>query len=97
MNTSKRHALLFCKPDCGPCTQTKEFRDDLFTEHPKLKELLTTFEVKEDSIWRETYTLNKFPTLLIVDGSGEEKDRIVGGKKIREYASATLPTLLEGK
>lgn len=90
MQTSKPFALLFCKENCHPCAATKAYRDAILTEAPQLGEFLSTLTVTADSQWRQTYSLNKFPTLIVVDDKGAEIERVVGGKNIRHILRGVL-------
>lgn len=93
MKTSKPFALLFTKEGCPPCASTKAYRDELLLEEPDLGLYLATLTVQKDSVWREQYKLNKFPTLLIVNDYGEETARVTGGKSIRLILKQTLQTI----
>ena len=90
MTTSSRHAVLFTKERCGPCTRTKEFIYDLLENNLALSETLSIMKIENHSALREAYNLNKFPTLLITGPGGIELDRVVGGLAIRDCIEERL-------
>ena len=89
--TSRLHAVLFTKENCGPCLKTKEFLNDLLDGDYRLGETISVMKKENHSALVEAYGLNLYPTLLIVGPNGiEVQKRIVGGKKIRENLEETL-------
>ena len=84
------HAVLFTKENCPPCALTKEHLKELLTNSPGLGMYISVLRKEHHSQLVETYELNTYPTLLVVDEMGEEITRIVGGKAIRADLSAVL-------
>ena len=84
-------AILFTKEDCLPCAQTKLFISDVCDEQ-LVHDHMVMLEKENHSALVAAYELALFPTLLLVDGEGEESSRIVGGKNIRTQ----LPYILKG-
>lgn len=84
------HAVLFTKEDCSPCTETKDFLKDLLTYEVGLGMYISVLRKEHHSQLVETYSLDTYPTLLVVDAMGEEMTRVIGGKKIREVLKETL-------
>ena len=84
-------AILFTKEDCLPCAQTKLFISDVCDEQ-LVFDYLVVMEKENHSALVAAYELELFPTLLLVNGQGEESSRIVGGKNIRTQ----LPYILKG-
>ena len=89
--TSKTRFVLFKKENCGPCARIQKYLDSYLPKHPKYAEHLSVLQVEHHTALRETYGIDLFPTLLIVDNEGKELDRVVGGKSICE----TIDTLFE--
>ena len=74
-------ALLFTKDNCIPCELTKEFiRDEI---QPELLAGLSKLRKEHHTALVETYEIDLYPTLLIIDSDGVEIDRCVGGKNVR--------------
>ena len=89
--TSRLHAVLFTKENCGPCLKTKEFLNDLLDGDYRLGETISVMKKENHSALVEAYGLNLYPSLLIVGPNGiEVQEKIVGGKKIRENLEETL-------
>ena len=92
--TSRRHAVLFTKDECGPCFKTKVHLHTLFGEKPLLSEVISTLAKENHPALVEAYALNLYPTLIITDqnikGENNEVQRIVGGKAIREQLEDIL-------
>lgn len=84
-------AILFTKEDCLPCAQTKLFISDVCDEQ-LVHDHMVMLKKENHSALVAAYELALFPTLLLVDGQGEESSRIVGGKNIRTQ----LPYILKG-
>ena len=87
-------AILFTKEDCPPCIKTKEFINSTIDEY-LAAEYLVVMKKENHSALVAAYELEKFPTLLIVNGQGEETNRIVGGQYIREQLQYILEGLRE--
>ena len=75
-------AILFTKENCPPCTKTKEFINSTVDEQLAADHLVV-MQQENHSALVAAYGLRLFPTLLIVNGQGEETSRIVGGTGIR--------------
>ena len=89
--TSRLHAVLFTKENCGPCLKTKEFLNNLLDGDYRLGDTISVLQKENHSALVEAYGLNLYPTLLIVGPNGIEiQERIVGGKKIRENLKELL-------
>jgi len=86
-------ALLFTKEYCIPCTLTKDNMVIMLKELPELKSYITTLQKEKHESLVETYKIEKFPSLLIVDGEGQEMTRLVGGQVIREDLRGVLIAL----
>ena len=84
-------AILFTKEDCPPCTKTKEFINSTIDEY-LAAEYLVVMKKENHSALVAAYELDLFPTLLIVNGQGEETVRVVGGQRIRQH----IQYILEG-
>ena len=87
-------AILFTKEDCPPCTMTKEFIASDVDEY-LAAEHLVVMKKENHSALVAAYELDKYPTLLLVNGQGEETNRIVGGQYIREQLQYILEGLQE--
>ncbi len=85
-----RHAVLFTKENCAPCTKTKEFIYDLLENSLALSETLSILKKENHSALVEAYDLNLYPTLLLVGADGNELDRVVGGAAIRDCIEERL-------
>ena len=87
MNYLISKAVLFTKENCAPCLNLKaflaRFPDDK-TEH------LTIMNSEHYPTLMGAYDIDKFPTLMLLNGEGEEITRIVGGKKIEANLLNTL-------
>ena len=90
MTTSRTHAVLFTKENCGPCTKTKEFIYDLLEHSLALNETLSFMKKENHGALVEAYDLNLYPTLLVVGPGGLELDRVVGGAAIRDCIEEKL-------
>lgn len=89
--TSRLHAVLFTKENCGPCLKTKEFLNDLLYGDYRLGETVSVMKKENHFALVDAYDLNLYPTLLVVGPQGIEiQERIVGGKKIRENLEELL-------
>lgn len=87
-------AILFTKEDCPPCIQTKEFINSSIDEY-LAAEHLVVMKKENHSALVVAYELERYPTLLLVNGQGEETNRIVGGQYIREQLQYILEGLRE--
>ena len=90
MTISRTHAVLFTKEKCGPCIKTKEFIYDLLEHNLSLTETLSFMKKENHSALVESYSLELYPTLLIVGPNGLELDRVVGGAAIRDCIEEKL-------
>ena len=84
-------AILFTKENCPPCIKTKEFINSTIDEY-LAAEHLVVMKKENHSALVAAYELDLFPTLLIVNGQGEETVRVVGGQRIRQH----IKYILEG-
>ena len=88
MTSSATHACLFTKEHCLPCTKTKDYLGEIYKEDGDLANYLSVLKKENHSALVESYSLNLYPTLLIVGPNGTELDRIVGGQEIRKNLKA---------
>ena len=75
------NAVLFSKENCAPCLATKGFIHESVDDH--LKEHLSILQKENHAALVQAYSLELYPTLLILDKGGRELDRVVGGKNVR--------------
>ena len=87
-------AILFTKENCPPCARTQGFINSSIDEY-LVAEHLVVMKQENHSALVAAYELNKFPTLLLVNGHGEESNRVVGGKNIREQIGYIIKGLHE--
>ena len=87
-------AILFTKEDCLPCAQTKLFISDK-CDARLVNDYLVVMQKEIHSALVNAYDLYKFPTLLLVNGQGEEVNRVVGGQAIRSQIEYILEGLRE--
>ena len=87
-------AILFTKENCPPCIKTKEFINVAVDEY-LAAEHLVVMKTENHSALVAAYELDLFPTLLLVNGQGEEMNRIVGGQNIRGQIQYILEGLRE--
>ena len=88
--TSRSHAVLFTKENCGPCIKTKEFIYDLLENNLALNETLSIMKKENHSALVAAYGLTTYPTLLVVGPNGLELDHVVGGAAIRDCIEERL-------
>lgn len=82
------------------CTWCERLEDSTFT-HQSVIDLSTKMvfvkaEGKKDTITRERYKIAGFPTVILMNSSGEEIDRIFGFLPPKEFVS-TIQDYLKGK
>ncbi len=83
-------SVLFTKETCLPCAKTKDYLRELLTNAPALGNYISVLQKENHTALVEAYGLKKYPTLLIVDGEGEEVARLVGGQLVREDLRGVL-------
>jgi len=93
MQTSDLHAVLFTKENCAPCEQTKVYLQEVIQARAGIVEYISTLKKENHQALVEAYGLDLFPVLLIVNGLGEEQDRITGGNAVRENLCGLLRAL----
>lgn len=93
MPTSDMHAVLFTKEDCAPCNGVKDHLHKLIQARANTVDYISTLKKENHQALVEAYNLKLFPTLLIVDRTGEEQDRITGGNAIKENLAGLLRAL----
>ena len=86
-STAISKAILFTKEACAPCEKTKEFVE---TINAGLSQNLVLMKKENHSALVAAYELEKYPTLLLVNKTGEEVNRFIGGETIR---TVLLPIL----
>jgi len=86
-------AVLFTKEDCLPCTLTKDHLNTLLSFTPNFSDHISVLQQENHKALVAAYTLELFPTLMLVDSDGEELARMVGGKSIREDLRGILYAL----
>lgn len=87
------HAVLFTKDKCAPCVGAKSKLKEVLDENPNFANAISVMQKENHPALVSAYDLQLFPTLLIVDSLGEERDRIVGGSKIIDQLKGVLFTL----
>lgn len=93
MTSNATHACLFTKEHCLPCTKTKDYLREIYEEDTDLANYISVLKKENHSALVESYSLNLYPTLLIVGPNGVELDRVVGGKEIRNNLKGILIAL----
>ena len=89
-NRSQRHAVLFTKELCPPCSKTKDYLNELVEDDPDLGNFISVLNKDNHTALIQEYDIKLFPTLIIVDKQGEELDRIGGGEVIRNTLKGVL-------
>ena len=74
--------VLFTKQDCAPCQLAKDVLSQCLKKNPGYGRHITVMNKAKHPTLVEEYKLTLFPTLLIVDGEGEEIGRLVGARNI---------------
>ena len=93
MTTSRARAVLFTKKGCLPCLKTKDLLNQLLTDSPDLGDVVSIMWKENHSALVESYNLELYPTLLIIDEEGTAVGRIVGGQLVRSVLPGVLTTL----
>jgi hypothetical protein len=91
--TTANHACLFTTANCIPCTQTKEFVQEVIESDNDLENYLSVMDRHNHTSLVESYDLAIYPVLLIVGPNGVELDRVTGGTQIRANLKGILIAL----
>lgn len=93
MTTKTFKAVLFIKEDCLPCALTKDCLESIREEHPSYGNSIHILKREYHPSLVGAYSIEKFPTLVIVDQLGEEEGKLIGGQAIRDHLKGILFTL----
>ena len=68
-----KRLLYFSTPWCGPCKSMKRFTESLLHQMP-----ITFIDVDASPQTAAEYSVRNVPTVILIDGNGREKGRLVG-------------------
>ena len=86
--------VLFKKQDCAPCLNAAMALDKVLEKHPEFRAHVSQLWQENHSSLVATYSMDLFPTLLILDNNGLEITRKVGAKELSEdFWWKTLTTI----
>lgn len=91
--TTANHACLFTTANCIPCTETKEYLQEVLESDNDLGNYISVMDRHNHASLVESYDLAIYPVLLIVGPNGIELDRVSGGKQIRNNLKGILIAL----
>ena len=91
-------AVLFKKSGCKPCKVAQKNLRELLLEKEKLGEFIKVLDIEHHTALRCVYSLEMFPTLLILDPHGQEIKRTVGAKNLtKQYFETALTEIKKGR
>ena len=95
MTTSRQHLVLFKKQDCPPCHRVSKKLESVLAREPELVHQISVLRKEYHSALLAAYEIDLFPTMLLVDGLGEELDRWVGGTQCFDALHRELKSCFE--
>lgn len=74
--------ILYCKQRCGPCIRTQKYLTKLLTEHPSYESVIRVFYSVTQPNDVKRLGINQYPTAVILDGYGEEVERMLDSTRL---------------
>jgi hypothetical protein len=87
-------AVLFKKTGCKPCKVAQKNLREVLLEQEDLGKHIKVLDIEHHNALRGIYCLEAFPTLLLLDGHGQEIKRTVGGRNLTSELFKTVLTAL---
>ena len=83
--SSPAHLVFYKKEDCAPCLNAMQNLEYVLDLSPHLEQHITVLKKEEHPDLVEANNIDRYPTVLIVDGDQKEISRKVGFKYLTTH------------